>query len=199
VPLDTIDPAVIGRCQDGDQAAFDELYSLLKDDLYRWIYSMMRDYDDTEEVFQDCTIRLFRHIKSLKDPKRFKYWLYRLVVNQCNTHRSKKGRHSYTPLEESIEVKPEDCVFRSSMPENPRSALMRKELMENINHHISALPAKQRIAVTLFDVQGLSIKEVANHLDCSEGAVKFNIHEARKKLRITLGPLVKRPHKKGDD
>jgi len=101
------------------------------------------------------------------------------------------GRNVHITLKESIEVKPEDFVFKSSVRENPRRSLMRKELMDFINKNIAALPPKQRMAVLLFDVDGLSIKEVAEYLGCSEGAVKFNIHEGRKKLRIALSPLVK--------
>jgi len=190
VPIYEIEPDIIKQCQAGDRAAFEQLYDSMKDDLFRWIFSLLRNYDEAEDVFQECAMRIFRHIGTLNDPSRFHHWVYRLVVNQCNTHRSRRKRQSYVPLEESIEVKPEDYVFRSSAPDNPRRALMRKEFLESINRHIASLPSKQRLAVLLFDVEGLSIKEVAEELGCSEGAVKFNIHEGRKKLKALLGPLV---------
>ena len=190
MPIYEIQPQLVERCQTGDHAAFEQLYDSMKDDLFRWIFSLLRDHDEAEEAFQECIIRIFRHIRTLNDTTRFPHWVYRLVVNQCNTQRSRTKRHRYTPLEETIEVKPEDYVFRSSAPENPRRALMRKELRECINRHIADLPAKQRLAVLLFDVEGLSIREVAEELECSEGAVKFNIHEGRKKLKAALGPIV---------
>jgi len=198
VSLNEIDPRIIKRCREGERAAFEELYGEIKDGLFRWIFSLMRDFDEAEDVFQECTVRIFRHIGSLQEVTRFQHWLYRLVINQCNTHRSRKSRGRYIPLDESIEVKEEDYVFHTSIPENPRRALMRKELMQYINNHISHLPPKQRLAVLLFDVEGFSIKEVAEQMDCSEGAVKFNIHEARKKLRDSLGPLVIQLRKIGD-
>ena len=190
MPIYEIEPHIIERCQAGDHAAFEQMYDSMKDDLFRWIFSLLRNHDEAEDVFQECAIRIFRHIGTLNDTSRFHHWVYRLVVNQCNTHRARRNRQRYTPLEESIEVKPEDYVFRSSAPENPRRALMRKEMMESINRHIASLPSKQRLAVLLFDVEGLSIKEVAEELGCSEGAVKFNIHEGRKKLKALLAPLV---------
>ncbi|MBN1903198.1 RNA polymerase sigma factor [Candidatus Sumerlaeota bacterium] len=193
-----IDPQIIKRCQAGDAQAFESLYDSVKDDLFRFIFSLMRNHDDAEEVFQECAMRIFRHIGSLNDVSRFPHWIYRLVVNQCNTYRSRRNRNAYTPLEEAIEVKPEDYVFHGSAPDNPRRALMRKEMMQNINKHINALPSKQRIAVLLFDVEGMSIKEVSEYLGSSEGAVKFNIHEGRKKLRELLGPLVANLRKIGE-
>lgn len=194
-----IDPQIIKRCQAGDREAFETLYNSVKDDLFRFIFSLMRDYDEAEEVFQECAMRIFRHIGTLNDVSRFPHWAYRMMVNQCNTHRSRRKRNAYTPLEESIEVKPEDYAFHGSAPENPRNALMRKEMMQSINKHINSLPSKQRIAVLLFDVEGLSIKEVSEYLGSSEGAVKFNIHEGRKKLRDLLGPLVTNLRKIGEN
>ena len=192
MPLDNIDPDLVDSCRNGDQVEFTKLYDELKDDLFRWIYSLMRNWDDAEEVFQECTIRLFRHIETLKDPKRFSHWLYRLVVNQCNTHRSRKHRRRWSELNEEIEVKQEDYVSHSTAPENPRQALSRKETMSRINDQISTLPEKQQMAVLLFDVEGYSIKEVADMMECSEGAVKFNIHEGGKKLRVLLEPMMER-------
>ena len=190
MPIYEIEPQIIERCKAGDHAAFEQLYACIKDDLFRWIFSLLRNYDEAEDVFQECAIRIFRHIDTLNDATRFHHWVYRLVVNQCNTHRSRRKRQSYTPLEEGIEVRPEDSVFRSSIPDNPRRSLMRKEMKECINRHIGSLPSRQRLAVLLFDVEGMSIREVAEELGCSEGAVKFNIHEGRKKLKAALGSLV---------
>ena len=196
--LDNVDQQLVNRCRGGDQAAFNELYDQLKDDLYRWIYSIMRNYDDTEEVFQETTIRLFRHIGSLRKAGSFSSWLYRLVINQCNSHRKREGRKGHASLDESIEVKPDNYVFRQAAPESPGKALMRKEIRAQINDHISRLPKKQRMAVLLFDVKGYSIREVAEQLGSSEGAVKFNIHEGRKKLRASLDPLMDGFRDKGD-
>ena len=81
-------------------------------------------------------------------------------------------------------------LIRTGKSQADERNTMRKEMMESINRHIASLPSKQRLAVLLFDVEGLSIKEVAEELGCSEGAVKFNIHEGRKKLKAVLGPLV---------
>jgi RNA polymerase sigma-70 factor (ECF subfamily) len=60
------------------------------------------------------------------------------------------------------------------------------ELRSRIEDAILRLPDRQRAAVVLFEVEGLKITEVAELMDCSEGAVKSTLHRARRRLRDEL-------------
>jgi len=73
---------------------------------------------------------------------------------------------------------------------NPREEVARRQMREQIESAMTELPDRQQTAVVLFEIEGCSIKEIASAMSCSEGAVKFNIHEARKKLQRRLGYLV---------
>jgi RNA polymerase sigma-70 factor (ECF subfamily) len=186
VTFQDISPELIERCQHADTAAFDELYQAIKSQLYGFLFSVLRDYDDTDEVFQECLIRLYRHIGSLKEPQKFGFWLRRMAVNQCTTHIVRKGKTESYQFDDALEIKNESLVFKPALLPNPRQQLVQKELMAEINLAISKLPPKQRVAVMLFEVQGHSIRDIAGLLGCTEGAVKFNLHQARKKLRHSL-------------
>ena len=76
-------------------------------------------------------------------------------------------------------------------------------MRDDINAAIRQLPPRQRDAIVLFEVEDLSIREISELLGCSEGAVKFHIHEARKRLRGLLehylrpGPSELHPERKG--
>jgi RNA polymerase sigma-70 factor, ECF subfamily len=87
VALKDVPSDLVERCQRGDAAAFDELFTMIRDDMFRWIYSMLRDEDETEEVLQECCVRMFRHIARLKESGRFGPWASRMIVNQVNTRR----------------------------------------------------------------------------------------------------------------
>lgn len=177
---------LIRRCQRGDPEAFEELYRQIAHELFNWIFSILRDYDDTDEVLQESLIRVFKHIHALKEAEKFPQWLIRISINQCHTHRSRKQRTEHYSLCEEILVKAESKMFRPREVANPRQVLMQKEVLGEINAAIAKLPPKQRTAIMLFEVKGHSIREIASLLSCSEGAVKFNIHQARKKLRREL-------------
>ncbi len=184
--IDEVSAELIERCQRDGPGAFDELFHLIQEDLYRWIYSLVRHTDDTEEIFQETCVRIYRHIARLKEPSKFPAWVSRIVVNQCTTYQTRAGRMRTVTLEESLEVPNESLVAQSSPSPDARQELYRKEVLKEVNDAIRQLPPRQRTAVLLFDVENCSIKEIATLMECSEGAVKFNIHQGRRKLRELL-------------
>lgn len=185
VPADLVE-----RCRQGDQAAFDELFTMIHDDLFRWSYSLVRDEEDAQEIMQDCFVRIFRHINRLQDPKKFAQWASRLLVNQTNTFRVKKRKNQTEELEEGYDVKDEALPLAARATPNPRTAAAQKEILDHVNTAIRELPPRQRTAVMLFDVKNQSIKQIAEQLGTSEGAVKFNIFQGRRKLRLLLEKYV---------
>ncbi|MEQ8821658.1 MAG: RNA polymerase sigma factor [Sumerlaeia bacterium] len=184
--LKDIPESLIERCQNGEAKAFDELFNAIRDDLFRWIYSMVRDEEDAQEIMQDCCVRIFRHIGRLKDPARFSSWASRMVVNQTNTWRVKARRTRLEHLEEGWEVPNERLPLQGLADTNPRAAASRREILRDVNEAIKSLPPRQRTAVMLFDVQNWTIRQIAEDLGCTEGAVKFNIFQGRRKLRQLL-------------
>lgn len=189
--LSQVSPELIERCRDGGEAPIEELLKEISPDLYRILFSMLRDHDNTDEVLQETLVRVFRYIGSLKDIERFSSWVMRIAVNQVQTFRVRKGRSRLYEIDDSREISNSAIVLSGSAPENGRDKIERDQLRDEISRAIETLPLRQRLATVLFEVEGLSIRETAEILECSEGAVKFNIHEGRKKLKRRLYHLVK--------
>ncbi len=188
--LSEVSIPLVEKCQTGDRDAIEELIGVVSPDLYRILFSMLRDHDDTDEVLQETLTRLFRYVGQLKDVNRFAPWLMRIAVNQVQSYRVRKGRTRLYEMDESREVSNSAIVLGGSSPDDPRELMMRTQMREEIHEAMTALPERQRIATMLFELEGYSIKEVAASMGCSEGAVKFNIHEGRKKLKRRLFHLV---------
>src|SRR5690606_7912677 len=148
-----------------------------REDMFRWIYSMLRDEDETEEVLQECCVRIFRHLPRLNDPARFGAWSSRMIVNQVNTRRVKARKTRLEQLKDGAEFGSESLPLQGRAGATPRAAAARSEILDHVNQAIAELPPKQRTAVMLFDVEGWSIRQIAEELDCSEGAVKFNMFQ----------------------
>lgn len=192
--LQDVPTELVERCQRGDRTAFEDLVALIGPDLYKMIFAHVRNHDDTDEVLQECLIRIYRHLGSLRDVKKFPGWVSRMTVNQCHSHQLKRSRTAMQSTDDRYEVQDREVMWQNPHDGNPRTELMRKEVMTDINRAIAELPPRQRSAIVLFEVQGHSIREVAAAMECSEGAVKFNIHQARKKLKASLRQYVrKRP------
>lgn len=188
--LSQVPVELIQSCQRGEKGAIENLIQQISPDLYRILFSMLRDHDDTDEVLQETLIRLFRYIGALKDVERFPAWVMRIAVNQVQSFRVRKGRTRLYEIEDSREISNSAVVLGGATPSDPRENMMREQIRDEIAGAMKSLPDRQRMATVLFEVEGLSIKEIAEILECSEGAVKFNIHEGRKKLKRRLFHLV---------
>lgn len=184
-PLDLIESA-----RTGDKTAIETLMRQVSPDLYRIVYSQLRDHDQTDEVVQETLMRAFRYIHKLNDIERFAAWLIRIAVNQVHTFRMKASRTRLYELAEGAEPEESAVVLNGSTAGNPREEASRREVRLHIEQAMRTLPNRQQTAIMLFELEGMSIKEIALAMDCSEGAVKFNIHEARKKLQRQLRPLL---------
>lgn len=181
--------ALIEAARTGDRQAVERLLKLVSPDVYRIVFSMLRDHDNTDEVVQEALIRIFRYIDKLKDPTKFASWSMRVIVNQVQTWRMRQTRQRLHAIPEGMEPDAGDVVVVGVPASDPRSAAIGGEIRQEIEEALASLPTRQQMAITLFEIEGSSIREVAEAMSCSEGAVKFNIHEARKKLQKQLSHL----------
>ena len=196
--FDSIPRELLERCRSGASAdgarppeeAFDELCRLLQPDLYAFLFSLLRNHDDTDEVLVECLVRLHRHIGGLQDLDRFPGWLLKMAVNQVQTHRARYVSRMTAPLDDMAEIPNERLAASARPAPSPRAALEQREIRAEIDTAMASLPPRQRETIVLYEIEQLSVREIASILECSEGAVKFNLHEARRKLRQRLGHLL---------
>jgi RNA polymerase sigma-70 factor (ECF subfamily) len=191
VALQDVPIELVVSCQQGDQFAFEQLVARIGPDLYKMIFAQVRDHDDTDEILQECLIRIYKHLPTLREVAKFPGWISRMIINQCHSHRLKRSRTAMESTDDVVEISDRDVMWQNPHAGNPRKVLMRKEIQAEINQAIRNLPPRQRSAIVLFEVEGHSIREIAGVMECSEGAVKFNIHQARKKLKASLRQYVR--------
>lgn len=185
IPLDLVDQARRGK-----REAVEQLLHSISPDLYRIVFNMVRDADATDEIVQEALVRIFRHLCKLNDLDRFAAWTMRLTVNQVQTWRVKNRRYRLYAVEEGWEPSEEQVVMVGRI-DNPRRRSEHAQIREQVEQAMRTLPDRQQTAVVLYELEGCSIREIAQTMECSEGAVKFNLHEARKKLRGKLSHLAK--------
>jgi|SRR5579862_807826 len=130
--------------------------------------------EDARDAAQQVFLRLHRHLGRLDENRAFAAWLYRVTVNVCrDIHRTRAARPT-VPLDQAGEV--------AGASESDQS-LVRSEQNRMIHAALAALPEKERAAVVLRDLEGLTTREVARILGSSEGTVRSQISHARLKMR----------------
>lgn len=188
--FDAVPRELLQQCQRGDLQAFETLCEAVQPDLYAFVLSLLRDHDDAADVCQECLVRTFRSLPRLRQLERFPAWIMKLAVNQCHTARSRRHTGRVISLEEGpAELESLKPAAGATPPQSPREASITREACRHLNAAIAQLPPRQRSAIILFEVEQMSVRQVSEVLDCSEGAVKFNLHEARKKLKVALEAL----------
>ena len=92
----TVDEALVVRAQAGDAHAFAVLASSAIDRLYAVAYRILRETELARDATQDALLEAWRDIPSLRDPRRWEAWTYRLVVHACYNQRRSERRLSAT-------------------------------------------------------------------------------------------------------
>ena len=184
---------LVTRAIDGDFDAFDQIMLLYRERLYGVIYNMTFNHEDAADLTQESFVKAFRSLSKFKRKSSFFTWLYRIGVNLTLTHLKRiKARKffSFDQLIDQNKSKNQSVEFSSSETSSVKTTLL-NELHEKLNEALSKLSDKHRTIVVLFEIDGLSHKEIASIMKCTEGTVRSRLHYAKVQLQSLLSEYVK--------
>jgi len=181
-PGSSVDSAqTLERAIAGDRAAFDELIVCHQARVLMTAWRLLGSKEDAQDAAQEVFLRLYRHLRRV-DPKRpLMPWLYRMTVNVCHDAYRKRRR----------EVLPAEELDPATLSLDPSTELARTERKAMIVAALKTLTEKERAAVVLRDIEGLTTAEVAQTLGSSETTVRSQISTARVKIRKFVDRLEK--------
>ncbi len=182
----------VWQARGGDQEAFDLLVERYQRRAVAVSYRLLGNIHDASDVSQDAFLRAYRKLGKLEDPRRFGPWLMRIVTNLSLNYRRARSRHNAMSTEDLVEngeIRTPSGASQSGL-NRPEAASNEQETKQLINQAIESLPEKQRLALTLFSIDGLPQKEVAEIMGCTVQLVKWNVFQARKALKEKLADLV---------
>jgi RNA polymerase sigma-70 factor (ECF subfamily) len=182
--------ALVRRAQSSDRGAFSDLVRIYQRRAVSVAYRLLSNTEDACDVAQEAFVRAFRNLGQLENPARFGPWLMRTVSNlSLNFRRARQNRQAGS-LDDAIELESEVRRPASGRRWNQgwedETGPLPEELEHAIGEAIATLPDKQRLALILFSVEGMPQKEVADILECSVELVKWNVFQARKRLKELL-------------
>jgi RNA polymerase sigma-70 factor (ECF subfamily) len=182
----------VGKVQQGDLAAFDELVLKYRQRLFSVIYNLTSNREDTADLVQETFIKAFRSIGRFKCHSSFFTWLYRIGVNTTLSHLKKNKARRFFSFEKLNEEAYREDVFEAlySSATSDKPTLL-KELQQKLNEALQKLSNKHRTIVVLFELEGLSHKEIAEIIKCSEGTVRSRLHYAKQQLQGYLSDFLK--------
>ncbi|MEM8786374.1 MAG: RNA polymerase sigma factor [Pseudomonadota bacterium] len=171
------DTELIARACAGDRAAFEALLRRHYDLMFKVAYKWTGDRGEAEDVAQEVCIKVGETLSKYRGEAAFSTWLYRVTLNTVRDQQ--RGRARRDKLAGDV---------ASVLPTHEAPAVETKLATADLWGAVRQLPDRQRDAVLLVYSEGLSHREAAGILGCSEKTVSWHLHEARGALRQHLDP-----------
>ncbi len=181
------DLEIVVRLQSGDDRAFDELMDRYKRPVVNFVYRMLNDAGDADDVAQEVFVRVYRSIKRFRADGRYRFstWLFQIARNQAIDVLRKRKRR---PLEMRAFHEEDGDEPVSPGRSADREAHV-KEVGEAVARAVSVLPEKQKTVLILSEYHDHSHAEIASIMECSVKSVESRLARAREALRRRLAYL----------
>lgn len=174
------------QARDGNRFAFDQIIDRYQGDIYRMIYYRIRARMDAEDLTQDVFIRAYRSISRLREPERFRSWLYTIAVNRVNDYlRKKRVRSIFKSSDEGTDIQPAADQLREQ-PEALEQVL-KEDFWRQVGRIAKKLSKMEREVFMLRFLDNLNINEIAQILKKSESTVKTHLYRALAKFKKEKG------------
>ena len=183
---------LVKLAKQGDLAAFDSLTLMFRERLYGVVYNMTFNHDDAADLTQEAFVKAFRSLSKFKEKSSFFTWIYRIGVNLTLNHLKKKKARRFFSFDQYLSdgVPSKDSERFSSNESNSVRTTILNELHEKLNEALLKLSDKHRTIVVLFEIDGLSHKEIASIMKCTEGTVRSRLHYAKLQLQSFLSEYI---------
>ncbi len=168
----------------GDESAFDALFDRWAGRLLHFLERMVRDRAVAEELLQESFLRVHRARDRYEPSARFSTWLYTIASNAARNELRRPFRRA--PHESADADEGPRLALVSDAPSSDELAAARQR-HDALESALGRLPDRQRAALWLAAVEGLSYAEVAETLNVSTASVKSLVHRARVALAGALG------------
>ena len=170
------DGALVARAREGDSTAFDMLVRSYMEQAFRVAYRVVGHREDAEDLVQESFLAAYQYLDSFEVGRPFGPWLMRIVLNRGSNLRRSRTRRSTEPETEGVS----DAPSALDVSERTNTGKI-------LSDALATLSERQRLIVTMFDVDGLTSTEIGEMLELAPGTVRWHLHEARRHLRGVLG------------
>lgn len=158
------------RAKGGSHEAFVNLIKPLELQMYNTARAIVKKDEDCADAMQETILKAYKSLASLEQPTYFKTWLFRILINECNMILRKRSQ--------AVAIENVQNIQQSS-PDAANSM--------DLHDAVYRLEEVSRTIVILHYFRDLPLRQVAELLDLSEGAVKTRLHRARTALYEWLG------------
>lgn len=180
---------LINRAKNGDEDAVSELYRRTYNNVYFTVKALIKSEDTVLDIVQDSYVKGFKNLSQLQDPDKFRAWIKRIAHNSAVDYLRKTKPVMFSTMSNEDDAAVE---FEDDRVENlPEAMVDRQETTRLIKIILDSLSEEQRLVISMFYYERLSVKEIAESLGVSENTVKSRLSYGRKKVEAEVINLEK--------
>ncbi len=169
-------PVLVGRAQNGDLHALDRLLRALQEPLYRHVLAIVADPHTAADVLQETLLAVCRKLRTLRDPRWFRAWSYRIATRTAIRHARREHRWTAAQGDEAL------AALAADDPE-PR---FDPSLLAALPAALSTLSPASQLVVRMHYMDELTLAEIAEALELAPGTVRSRLAYGLAALRKTL-------------
>jgi len=163
----------------GDPDAFEQLVRRHRDRMWAVALRTVREPEEAADALQDALVSAYRAAGAFRGESAVTTWLHRIVVNACLDRIRRRQTRPTVPLPRDGPGEPADA----------RDRMAERDTAMAVEEALGRLPADQRAAIVLVDIEGYSVADAAEMLEVAEGTVKSRCARGRARLAVLLGHL----------
>lgn len=156
------------------QQSFMKLYEPVHVKLNRYVHSIMRNREDAKDIISETVLRAYENFEKIHKPESFLYYMFRIASNAIQSKNRRKK--FWTDLDQN---------YTNNIPDEAGDVIAKTEMKE-FYAELNKMPAKQKEAIVLFEISGLSLNEIHQIQGGSLSGVKSRIGRGRQHLEQKL-------------
>ena len=181
------DQELVLQYLNGDIQAFNRLVWRWEQPILAFVMRMIGDQDSAQEITQKAFIKAYKNLKTLKDPAKFKTWLYQIAANLCRDELRRRKNLRHTSIDQAHEATRDGARTPDYMISNketsPEYRWSQTEAKTIIRDALEKIPEEQRVVIIMKEYQGLKFKEIAEIMGQSINTIKSRMYYGINALR----------------
>jgi RNA polymerase sigma-70 factor, ECF subfamily len=182
---DARSPLLVARAQAGDRAALDRLLRAVQGPLFAHLRAITGDDEGARDVLQDALLIVCRKLPSLRDPRWFRAWAYRIATRECLRRHQRDRLWREALRDEALDGALHGAALHDAAAAGAEPPF-EPELVAAVPREVDALPPASRVVVRMHYLDGLTYVEIAEALELSVGTVKSRLAYGLSLLRRRL-------------
>lgn len=173
---------LMSRIQAREDGAFGELFNRFGNKIFRTALRMLKEEQSAEDALQETFLNVYRAARHFRGDSKVGTWINRIAINVCLEMIRKNRKHDQRT--------DDDISENQTLPDEhgstPYETIEQAETRARVQRALARLGHKHYDVVRMHDLEGFTIREIADRLDIAEGTVKSRLFYGREELKRYL-------------